>query len=86
MASMVTIHLTSEAQYLIGTIELRAALGMPPHGPWKRKRILKEEDILAAPTIEEYYERREESLGISSWNLDNYKFLRKLPTGHRVLG
>ena len=54
---------------------MRAALGMPPRGPWKRARILSEEDILAAPTIEEYYERREESM--NSLNLDSRFFLEK---------
>ncbi|EFP11902.1 hypothetical protein CRE_29354 [Caenorhabditis remanei] len=76
MATMVNIRLINEAQFRIGTIELRAALRMPPHGPWKRKRILKEEEILAAPTIQEYYERREESLS-SSLDLDNSQFYEK---------
>ncbi|KAF1760063.1 hypothetical protein GCK72_008309 [Caenorhabditis remanei] len=67
--------LINNAQLLIGMIEMRAALGMPPRGPWKRKRILSEEDILAAPTIEEYYERREESM--NSLNLDSRFFLEK---------
>ncbi|EFP01242.1 hypothetical protein CRE_24491 [Caenorhabditis remanei] len=73
MAKILNVYLISEAHFLIGRTELRAALGMPPRGPWKRKRNLKEEDILAAPTIEEYYERREESLFFLS--LDNGFFL-----------
>ncbi|EFP11881.1 hypothetical protein CRE_29355 [Caenorhabditis remanei] len=64
------------AQFRIGAMELRAALGMPPHGPWKQETILKEEEILAASTIKEYYERREQSL-ISSLRLDNTQFFEK---------
>ncbi|EFP01214.1 hypothetical protein CRE_24494 [Caenorhabditis remanei] len=75
MAVTLNANLISEAQFLIGAIELRKALGLPPHGPWKRARHLKEEEILAAPTIEEYYERREESL--SSLNLDSSLFLEE---------
>lgn len=47
------------AQGIIGITELRDVLGLPPPGPWTELGRPSDDEIAAAPTIEEYFELKE---------------------------
>ncbi|CAI5440204.1 unnamed protein product [Caenorhabditis angaria] len=73
-AALLTETLIKFAVHLIAYSEMRAALGLPPPGPWKHY-IERSKEEFASATPEEYFEFKEES---NSWfSLDSEFFMEK---------
>ncbi|CAO4373436.1 unnamed protein product [Caenorhabditis nigoni] len=60
MARIVNMYLTSTVGQIIGFQELRNVLGFVPNGNWTYVKTPSDEEIAAAPTIEKYYELKEQ--------------------------
>ncbi|EFP00708.1 hypothetical protein CRE_21135 [Caenorhabditis remanei] len=67
-------HLIKEATNLIASMEMRAALGFAPPGPWTHYKEPSADELASALTVEEYFDLRDR---FEDRSLDSFYFFEK---------